>query len=263
MDALFGNQLVVGYGNKKIIDHQSIHIAAGQITGLIGPNGSGKSTLLKAISGIKSVNEGQVFVNEREIGRLSTKQRAKCIAYLAQSPNVPGDLTVENLVKLGRYAYGRGLFGRDQDAAAQVQQALVAAKVAELANRPIDALSGGQRQRAFIAMTLAHNSPIIMLDEPTTYLDLTHQLDVLNLLRQLNTTAHKTVVLVLHDLNQAAQYCDQLVCLQQGQIVATGTPHEVLTEQLLADVFQVSAKVSFRTQTQYPQMTDYETLVNR
>lgn len=263
MDALFGDQLNVGYGKQLIIKQQSIHIPVGQITGLIGPNGSGKSTMLKALSGIKTVSDGQVLVGNQPIESLSTKQRAQKIAYLAQAPNVPGDLTVQSLVKLGRYAYGHGFFGHDADAKLAVQQALIDAKVADLANHPVGALSGGQRQRVFIAMTLAHRSPIIMLDEPTTYLDLTHQLDVLNLLRELNREQHQTIVLVHHDLNQAAQYCDHLICMQQGQVVATGTPQTVMNDQLLADVFQVKATVTHQGTSQYPQMMNYETLVDQ
>lgn len=263
MDAIFGDQITVGYGKRNVLTNQSVHIHSGQTTGLIGPNGSGKSTILKSISGIKPIEHGRISVEGQDIGVLNPKQRAKQIAYLEQAPTVPGDLTVKSMVKLGRYAYCHGLFGKDEHGETQIKKAMVEAQVAELANRRIDALSGGQRQRAFIAMTLAHNSPVIMLDEPTTYLDLTHQLDVLNLLKHLNHTQDKTVVLVLHDLNQAAQYCDQLICINEGQVVKTGTPKEVLTEELLADIFQVKAKITFQSSCQYPQLMDYETLVNQ
>ncbi|MFD1483802.1 ABC transporter ATP-binding protein [Lacticaseibacillus baoqingensis] len=261
-DAISGEDLVVGYGRKTIVDHQSIHIPAGQITGLIGPNGSGKSTLLKALAGINPIDHGHITINGQPQAQLSAKALAKALAYLAQAPDVPGDLTVATLVKLGRYAYHRGFFGQDPHEKAQVRAALVAAKVAELANRPLASLSGGQRQRAFIAMTLAHDSPIIMLDEPTTYLDLTHQLDVLNLMQHLNQVAAKTIIVVLHDLNQAARYCDQLVCLHDGQVVATGSPKAVLTAPLLAKVFQVSAQVVTPAGCDYPQLLNCQTLVS-
>lgn len=260
-DALAGEDLVVGYGRKTILNHQSLHVPAGQITGLIGPNGSGKSTLLKALAGINPIRNGQITINGQAQASLSPKALAKELAYLAQAPDVPGDLTVATLVKLGRYAYHRGFFGQDPQEEAQVRAALVQAKVADLANRPLASLSGGQRQRALIAMTLAHDSPIIMLDEPTTYLDLTHQLDVLNLMQHLNQAANKTVIVVLHDLNQAARYCDQLLCLRAGQVVATGTPKAVLTAPLLADVFQVSAEVVTPTDCDYPQLLNCQTLV--
>lgn len=263
MNAIVGKNLTVGYGKKTIINNQSLEIAAGQITGLIGPNGSGKSTLLKALCGINSLKSGSIQINNQPLAALSNKERAKTIAYLAQTPIVPGDLTVLNLVKMGRYAFYHGLMNRDETGKAEVHQAMAAAKVADLANRRLDSLSGGQRQRAFIAMTLAHNSPIIMLDEPTTYLDLTHQLGILNLLKELNVIQQKTVVIVLHDLNQAAQYCDQLVCMQQGTIMKTGTPKEVLTSSLLADIFQVKADITYHSARQYPQLQDYETLVQQ
>lgn len=261
MNVIVGKNLTIGYGKKTIVDNQSLTIAAGQITGLIGPNGSGKSTLLKALCGINPLKNGTVLINQQPLTAMANKQRAKTIAYLAQTPVVPGDLTVLNLVKMGRYAFYRGLMNRDEQGKVEVQQAMVAAKVDHLANRRIDSLSGGQRQRAFIAMTLAHNSPIIMLDEPTTYLDLTHQLGILNLLKELNLTQQKTVVIVLHDLNQAAQYCDQLICMQHGTIMKTGTPKEVLTAPLLANIFQVKADITYHSEQQYPQLQDYETLV--
>ncbi|WP_125606136.1 ABC transporter ATP-binding protein [Lapidilactobacillus bayanensis] len=261
MNAIVGQELTIGYGKKTIIQKQSLKIATGQITGLIGPNGSGKSMLLKALCGINPIISGSVLINEQQLATMPNKMRAKMIAYLAQTPIVPGDLTVLNLVKMGRYAFYHGLMNRDESGKAQVYQAMVAAKVDDLANRRIDSLSGGQRQRAFIAMTLVHNSPIIMLDEPTTYLDLTHQLGILNLLKELNLTQQKTVVLVLHDLNQAAQYCDQLLCIQDGRIIKTGTPKEVLTASLLAKTFQVTADITYHSARQYPQLQDYETLV--
>ncbi|WP_461213922.1 ABC transporter ATP-binding protein [Lacticaseibacillus sp. GG6-2] len=261
-DAFVGDDLVVAYGRKTIIDHQHIRIPAGKITGLIGPNGSGKSTLLKALGGLNPLVAGKVSVNGRDLAKLSPKAIAKEIAYLAQSPSVPGDLTVATLVRLGRYAYHKGFFGHDTQEEAQVRQALVEAKIADFANRPLNSLSGGQRQRAFIAMTLAQNAPIVMLDEPTTYLDLTHQLDVLNLMQQLNRDVNKTIVVVLHDLNQAARYCDQLLCVHDGQIVASGTPSEVLTAPLLAQVFQVSATVVQPAGCQFPQLLNAQTLVD-
>ncbi len=261
-DAFVGDDLVVAYGHRPIIAHQSLRIPAGQITGLIGPNGSGKSTLLKALAGINPLVAGQITVNGHVLAHLSPKAIAKEVAYLAQSPSVPGDLTVATLVRLGRYAYHKGFFGHDSEEAALVRRALVQAKIADFANRPLNSLSGGQRQRAFIAMTLAQDASILMLDEPTTYLDLTHQLDVLNLMQRLNQESGKTVVVVLHDLNQAARYCDQLVCVHDGAIVATGTPAEVLTAPLLAQVFEVSATVVQPAGCTFPQLLNAQTLVH-
>lgn len=262
-DAIFGSNLTIGYGKKVIINDQTLHIPAGKITGLIGPNGSGKSTLLKAIAGIEPLMSGQLFCGNQDMATLPAKSRAQALAYLAQAPDVPGDLTVAALCKLGRYAYHRGFFGKDQDEDAQIRLAMLQAKVAEFANRPLASLSGGQRQRAFIAMTLAQNAPVIMFDEPTTYLDLTHQLDVLNLMQTLNRDNGTTIVVVLHDLNQAARYCDHLICVHDGQIVANGTPNEVLTAELLAAVFEVSATLITPAGCNYPQLLNEQTLVAR
>lgn len=155
-NAIVGTHISVGYyGKQDILADQSVSIPAGKITGLIGPNGSGKSTLLKALCGINPLRKGTVVINDQPLDQLSSRQRAKQIAYLAQTPSVPGDLTVQNLVKLGRYAYCHGFFNRDEHAREQVLAALVSANVVELANTRIDSLSGGQRQRAFIAMTLS------------------------------------------------------------------------------------------------------------
>lgn len=259
-DIITGTHLTIGYDQKVILHDQTLHIPAGQITGLIGPNGSGKSTLLKAIAQINPLTTGELRLQNQPLASFSAKQLAKRLAYLAQSPQVPGDLTVATLVKLGRYAYHSGMFGADPEEKTQVQAAMLQAKVADLADRPLNSLSGGQKQRAMIAMTLAQNAEILLLDEPTTYLDLTHQLSVLNLMQCLNQDMGKTVVVVLHDLNQAARYCDHLICVHDGQLVATGSPKQVLTDALLAAVFGVSAELVTPTGCDYPQLLNTQTL---
>ncbi|WP_225420759.1 ABC transporter ATP-binding protein [Lacticaseibacillus porcinae] len=259
-DIITGTHLTIGYNQRVILRDQELHIPAGQITGLIGPNGSGKSTLLKAIAQINSLTAGELQLQGQPLSDFSSKQLATKLAYLAQSPEVPGDLTVATLVKLGRYAYHQGMFGADPDEKVQVQAAMLQAKVADLADRPLNSLSGGQRQRAMIAMTLAQNAEILLLDEPTTYLDLTHQLSVLNLMQCLNRDMGKTIVVVLHDLNQAARYCEHLICVHDGKLVATGTPKQVLTDDLLASVFGVKAELVTPTGCDYPQLLNTETL---
>lgn len=259
-DIITGTHLSIGYGQKVIIADQDLHIPAGHITGLIGPNGSGKSTLLKAIAGINPLLAGEICLANTPIAKLPAKQLATKLAYLAQSPQVPGDLTVAALVKLGRYAYHQGFFGSDPDELAQVQIAMQQAHVADLADRTLNSLSGGQKQRAMIAMTLAQNAEVLLLDEPTTYLDLTHQLSVLNLMQCLNQDVGKTVVVVLHDLNQAARYCDHLICVHAGKLVATGSPKQVLTDDLLAKVFGVSAELVTPSGCDFPQLLNTQTL---
>jgi iron complex transport system ATP-binding protein len=259
-DIITGTHLTIGYDQRIILRDQALHIPAGLITGLIGPNGSGKSTLLKAIAQINPLKAGDLQVLGQPLSAYSSKQLATKLAYLAQSPQVPGDLTVATLVKLGRYAYHSGIFGADPDEKAQVQAAMIQAKVADLADRPLNSLSGGQKQRAMIAMTLAQSAQILLLDEPTTYLDLTHQLSVLNLMQCLNHDMGKTVVVVLHDLNQAARYCDHLICVHDGKLITTGTPKQVLTDALLAEVFGVSAELVTPTGCDYPQLLNTQTL---
>jgi iron complex transport system ATP-binding protein len=259
-DIITGTHLTIGYDKRVILRDQALHIPAGLITGLIGPNGSGKSTLLKAVAQINPLTAGDLQVLGQPLSAYSSKQLATKLAYLAQSPQVPGDLTVATLVKLDRYAYHSGMFGADPEEKVQVQAAMIQAKVADLADRPLNSLSGGQKQRAMIAMTLAQNAEILLLDEPTTYLDLTHQLSVLNLMQCLNHDMGKTVVVVLHDLNQAARYCDHLICVHDGELVATGTPKQVLTDELLASVFGVTAELVTPSGCDYPQLLNTQTL---
>src|SRR6266567_752944 len=215
----------------------------GKITALVGPNGSGKSTLLKALARIAPPRAGMVYLDGRAITRMSTREVALHLAILPQGPSAPEELTVAELVEQGRYPHAGPLrMLREQDHVA-IQEALDQTNMEQFRHRRLDSLSGGERQRAWIALALAQATPVLLLDEPTTFLDVWHQIEVLDLVRTLNRTHGKTIVLVVHDLNMAARYADRMVVLQNGRIVADGAPREVLTASLLADVFQVQAYI--------------------
>lgn len=245
--------LSAGYGQHEVIHNQSVNIPSGQITGLIGPNGSGKTTLFNLLNGFEKATSGTVELNGEPIIKLTAKQRAQQIACLCQHPLAPAGITVTELVNYGRYAHRHG-FNRGHEDQKIVRQAIDAVHLTDFAATQVASLSGGQRQRAFIAMTLAQDSPVMMLDEPTTYLDLTNQLEILALLQELNQKLHKTIVIILHDLNQAAAYCQHLICLVNGSIMAEGTPKQVLTSNLLAQAFQVHAQITIDPQRDCPQL---------
>ena len=231
--------LRVGYGDRPVLDGIDLRLPDGAITAIVGPNGCGKSTLLRSIGRVLSPAAGAVLLDGRPVHRTPTRDVARALGLLPQSNVVPEQLTVRDLVARGRFPH-RGAFSRwsseDQDA---VEEALAATGTDELADRVVDELSGGQRQRSWIAMVLAQQTPILLLDEPTTYLDLAHRLEVLRLLRSLNTTRGVTVAMVLHDLDEACRYADHLVAMHNGEVVAEGAPGDVVTPDLVRHVFGV------------------------
>jgi iron complex transport system ATP-binding protein len=235
--------VAVGYGERLVIPSLSLQITIGQITALVGPNGSGKSTLLKALARITHPKSGVVYLDGRAIAHMSTREIALQLAILPQGPTAPEELTVAELVEQGRYPHAGPLrMLREQDHSA-IREALVQTNMEQLRYRRLDSLSGGERQRAWIALALAQATPILLLDEPTTFLDVGHQIEVLDLIRELNRVHGKTIVLVVHDLNHAARYADRMVVLQDGRIVADGAPRDVLTASLLEDVFNIQAYI--------------------
>lgn len=241
--ALAAQNLSVGYLERGVIDRLSLDIARGGITALVGPNGSGKSTLLKALARLLKPNAGAVLLDGKAIHHLPTAEIARQMAILPQSPSAPHGLTVRELVEQGRYPHVgalRMLRAQDHEA---ITRALELTDMQRFAHRPLDNLSGGERQRAWIALTLAQDTPVLLLDEPTTFLDIGHQLEVLALVEQLNRERGMTIVLVLHDLNQAARYADRMVVLNRGAICADGAPADVLTPSLLAEVFGVRVSI--------------------
>jgi iron complex transport system ATP-binding protein len=235
--------LELGYGDRTVIESLDLVLPAGRITAIVGANACGKSTLLRSMSRLLRPRTGQVLLDGEQVHRMAAKDLARILGLLPQAPTAPEGITVSDLVGRGRNPHQR-LWSRwsAQDDAA-VATALEATDTVELADRPVDELSGGQRQRVWIAMALAQETNILLLDEPTTYLDVTHQVEVLDLLVDLNHTRGTTIVMVLHDLNLAARYADHLVALADGRLHAAGDPHDVLTEQTVRAVFGLECSV--------------------
>ncbi|RZT19574.1 iron complex transport system ATP-binding protein [Kribbella sp. VKM Ac-2569] len=225
-----------------VVDGLTLEVPSGQLTAVVGPNGSGKSTLLRGMSRLLAPKSGRVLLDGKDIHELPARELARKLGVLPQGPVTPEGITAAELVSRGRHPH-RGLFGRltgEDDAA--INEALQAVELTELRDRPVDQLSGGQRQRVWIAMVLAQGTQHLLLDEPTTYLDLAHAVDVMNVVHAAATTG-RTVVAVLHDLTLAAQYADHLVVMGDGQIAAQGRPVDVLTATLLDEVFGLKATV--------------------
>jgi iron complex transport system ATP-binding protein len=242
-DVLRAEALQVGYGERVVLAGLEVTIGGGGITALVGPNGSGKSTLLKTLARLLKPSAGAVYLDGVAITRLPTAAVARQLAILPQGPVAPAGLTVSELVEQGRYPHAGALrMLRRQDHEA-IAEALELTGMRDFAGRPLDSLSGGERQRAWIALALAQVTPVLLLDEPTTFLDIGHQLEVLQLVRRLNVERGMTVILVLHDLNQAARYASRMVALNNGEIVADGPPAAVLTPKLLAEVFGIEAHI--------------------
>lgn len=235
--------LTLGYDRTNIINDIDLTIPQGKITALVGANGCGKSTLLRGLARLLKPTGGSVYLNSTDLFTLSTKAVAKKLGILAQSPVAPEGLTVKDLVACGRYPYQNWLQQWSKEDERQVEMALEMTRLKELADRALDTLSGGQRQRAWIAMALAQDTEILLLDEPTTFLDLAHQIEVLDLLWELNQTQGRTLVMVLHDLNQACRYADYLVAIRQGTIHAQGKPEAVMNETMILEVFGLECKI--------------------
>ena len=236
-------RLCVGYGAVPILHDIDLQIEAGQITALVGPNGCGKSTLLKALARILKPQSGRVILHGKPIASYSSNEVARRIALLPQGPIAPEGLTVAELVGQGRFPH-QALFRQwtRQDAAA-VDRAMRATNVIELADRPVHSLSGGQRQRCWLAMALAQDAPLMLLDEPTTFLDLKVQIDLMVLLSRIVREEERTMVLVLHELNLAASFADKVVMMKEGQVQAQGSSQEVFRPEMLRSVFDLSADV--------------------
>ena len=234
--SLAAHDITVGYDKRIISEHLSLDVPDGKFTAIIGPNACGKSTLLRALSRLLKPSAGQIVLDGKDIQDRPAKEVARRLGLLPQSSIAPDGITVAELVARGRYAHQRLLRQWSVADEAAVTDALAATRVTDLANRPVDELSGGQRQRVWIAMVLAQQTALILLDEPTTYLDIAHQIEVLNLLHDLNAQG-RTIVAVLHDLNHAARYASNIVAMQEGRIVANGAPQSTITAELVAEVF--------------------------
>ncbi|WP_116896302.1 Fe(3+) dicitrate ABC transporter ATP-binding protein FecE [Pseudomonas syringae] len=242
MTILKAQQLDIGYGSTRIVQDLSFSPPPAQVTALIGPNGCGKSTLLKAFARILTPQSGSLSLDGTAYGQLSANELARKVAFLPQVLPIPEGVSVRQLVAYGRSPHnslwGR-LSGADQHS---VDQALQRMELDTLAERPLSDLSGGQRQRAWLAMILAQDAAIVLLDEPTTYLDISHQVELLDLMRELSAEG-KTVITVLHDINQACRYADHLAVMQGGRMVTCGAPSDVLTAELVCQVFDVQVQI--------------------
>lgn len=232
----------VGYGGRAVIEDLDVAIPPGVITTIIGPNGCGKSTLLRTLTRLLKPAKGAVVLDGEDIVKLRTRDVAKKLGLLPQAPVAPEGLTVADLVAKGRHPHQSWLRQWSSDDAGVVERALAMTGVSELADRPVDSLSGGQRQRVWISMTLAQGTDLLLLDEPTTYLDLAHAIDVLDLVDDLHESG-RTVVMVLHDLNLATRYSDNLIVMRAGSILAQGHPRDVITAELLDEAFGLRAMV--------------------
>ncbi|PTX50124.1 iron complex transport system ATP-binding protein [Melghirimyces profundicolus] len=257
MVRLYTKDVNVGYGERLVVKGLNVEIPERRITAIIGSNGCGKSTLLKAMTRIISHQSGSIILDGKSIMKENTKELAKRMAILPQAPESVSGLTAGELVSYGRYPYQKG-FGRLSGADVEaIDRALSVTGTAAFKHQPVDALSGGQRQRVWIAMALAQETEMIFLDEPTTYLDMAHQLEILELLYRLKEEQQRTIVMVLHDINQAARFADYILALKDGQIVKAGRAEEVIRHEVLRDVFDIDAEIGRDPRTHKPMCITY------
>ncbi|MEH7082006.1 ABC transporter ATP-binding protein [Neobacillus drentensis] len=258
MVSLSTENLQIGYGDKTIVENLNLHINKGEITTIIGANGCGKSTILKTLARVHAAKSGIVYLDGKMIHKVPTKEIARKMAVLPQSPEAPNGLTVYELISFGRSPHQSG-FGKLTDNDRQViEWALEVTGLSLFADHPVDALSGGQRQRAWIAMAIAQETDLLLLDEPTTYLDMAHQLEILQLLEKLNKEQSRTIVMVIHDLNHASRFSHHMVALRKGTIVKEGSADEVMTPDVLKTVFQIDAEIVKDPRTKKPVCLCYD-----
>lgn len=257
-EGLHTHNLHTGYSEAKVVSDLNLTIPVGKITALVGANGSGKTTILKTMARIMKPESGSVLLDGHSIHDQSTKQVARQLAILPQNPTAPDGLTVSDLVGYGRFPHKHGFGNLTADDHAVMQWAMVVTGMTEFFDRPVDHLSGGQRQRAWIAMALAQQTKVLLLDEPTTFLDMAHQLEVLHLLRKLNSEQGSTIVMVVHDLNHAARYADHIVAIKDGRVVSEGSPAQVVTAAMLREVFAVEADILADPRTGLPLCLPYQ-----
>ena len=241
--ALTASALTLAYGDRTVIDGLDLELPVGGVTAIVGANGCGKSTLLRALARLVPPASGRVLLDGEDIHRRPSREIARTLGLLPQSPIAPEGIIVSDLVGRGRHPHQRFLArwtARDYEV---VADALAATGIADLADRPVDELSGGQRQRVWIAMVLAQETDVLLLDEPTTFLDVTHQIEILDLLQDVNEQRGTTIAMVLHDINLAARYADHLFALRDGRVVASGAPSDVVTPELMDAVFDLDCRV--------------------
>ncbi|MBZ6227687.1 ABC transporter ATP-binding protein [Streptomyces olivaceus] len=239
---LIAREITLRYGDRVVSTRLSLDVPDGSFTAVVGPNACGKSTLLRALVRLLRPTEGQVVLDGREVGSYPSKELARQVGFLPQDPLAPDDIKVRQLVSRGRFPHRTLLSPRSEQDESAVREAMAAAEVTELADRPVQELSGGQRQRVWIAMALAQETPYLLLDEPTSFLDITHQYQLLHLLARLRDQG-RTVVAVLHDINQACRFADHLVAMRDGKVVAEGSPGDIVDAALIKDVFDLPSVI--------------------
>ena len=243
MDMLRIEDLSLSYGDKPVVQNLSLRVKKGQVVSIIGPNASGKSSILKSIAGIIKPVSGKIFIEEKDISKMDSKKLAQKVSILLQQNKNPDDMSIEELVYFGRYPHKKWLEGFEASDKKIIEEAMKLTNTFALRDKTLETLSGGERQRAWIAMALAQEPDILLFDEPTTYLDLAHQIEFLELVNRLNKETGVTVVLVLHDLNQAARYGNYLFAMKEGKIFAQGSPEEVLNPQNILSIYNIEAKI--------------------
>jgi len=243
MDMLRIEDLSLSYGDKPVVQNLSLRVKKGQVVSIIGPNASGKSTILKSIAGIIKPVSGKIFIEEKDISKMDSKKLAQKVSILLQQNKNPDDMSIEELVYFGRYPHKKWFEGFEASDKKIIEEVMKLTNTFALRDKTLETLSGGERQRAWIAMALAQEPDILLFDEPTTYLDLAHQIEFLELVNRLNKETGVTVVLVLHDLNQAARYGNYLFAMKEGKIFAQGSPEEVLNPQNILSIYNIEAKI--------------------
>lgn len=252
--------LASGYEQVRVFEGLNLTIEEGKVTTIIGPNGCGKSTLLKTIGRILKKQQGTVYLQDQNMQNLSTKDIAKKLAILSQTPIAPGQLKVEELIAYGRYPHRNNVNRLTKKDEEMIEWALNVTNTMAYRNRELAQLSGGQRQRVWLAMALAQETNILLLDEPTTYLDMAHQLEVLEIVKHLNEQHRCTIVMVLHDINHAARYSDHLIAMRQGAVMKTGTPEEILCTDVMRNVFHINARIMQDPVTKTPVCYGYDVM---
>lgn len=259
-NAINVKNLKVGYDKKIIIEELNLSLEKGKITSIIGSNGCGKSTLLKSIGRILKKENGEIFILDKNMNDMKSKEIAEKLAILSQNPTAPSQLKVEELVSYGRYPHRTNVSKLSNEDKQKIEWALKVTNTFEFRYRELSDLSGGQRQRVWLAMALAQETDILLLDEPTTFLDMSHQLEVLNIVKNLNDKHGCTVVMVLHDINHAAKYSDFIVAMKDGKILYKSTPDLIMSKEVLKDIYNINAELITNENYNVPLCLNYELL---
>ncbi|MGG8383898.1 ABC transporter ATP-binding protein [Bacillus sp. R-CC1] len=263
MSILSAKKLETSYEKLTVFRDLNVEIQEGKVTTIIGPNGCGKSTLLKTMGRILKQKSGKVYLQGQDLHTIPTKEIAKQLALLPQTPIAPGELKVEELISYGRYPHRNNVNKLTTKDKEMIDWALDITKTSEFRTRQIANLSGGQRQKVWLAMALAQETEVLLLDEPTTYLDMSHQLDVLQIVEKLNKEHNCTVVMVLHDINHASRFSDEIIAMKEGEIVTTGSPEEIITNEVLKEVFHIDARVMIDPYNGAPVCFGYDSVVSQ